>query len=315
MISSVPFALQNGSHSAALFRQAVSSIVPNGGGLVQAGDLAVTQTGTPSMGVVVGVGRAWVPGTNVANFSGTTYSSQAQYFALNDGPVTLTINAADPTNPRIDVVCLTVNDSNYSGTTNSAVLQVITGTPAASPTAPAAPANSLVLAQVSVAANATSITNSNITTTSNPSISPFPSLTHMEINLGQVGANTANTDWGPGTPSQLTGAIDTTRSFNTSNFSFPANDQIQVTSAGIYAVSWKLISLPSGASGFQSFQWAGKSNTYAMSTFPAVSSAYSGQAFLGIPAVYLPANGIIQFVYQTSVAATPGHTLRVTRLR
>jgi hypothetical protein len=159
----VPFALQNGSHSAAIFRQAVSSVVPNTGGIVQAGDLAVTQTGTPSMGVVVGVGRAWVPGTNVANFSGTTYSSQAQYFALNDAPVTLTIASADPTNPRIDIVCLTVNDSNYSGSTNSAVLQVITGTPAASPAAPAAPANSMVLANVSVAANATSVVNANIT--------------------------------------------------------------------------------------------------------------------------------------------------------
>ncbi|MGN6724103.1 MAG: hypothetical protein ACTHJM_15965 [Marmoricola sp.] len=167
-VSQIPFALQNGSHSAALFRQAVSSVVPNGGGLVQTGDLAVTQTGTPSMAVVVGVGRAWVPGTNVANFSGTTYSAQAQYFALNDANVTLTIAAADPTNPRIDIVCLTVNDSQYTGSTNNAALQVITGTPAPTPAAPAAPANTLVLAQVSVAANAPSIINANISAPTTP---------------------------------------------------------------------------------------------------------------------------------------------------
>jgi predicted secreted protein len=46
---------------------------------------------------------------------------------------------------------------------NTWSLAVVTGTPAASPSEPAAPANSIVLAMVSVAALATSITNANIT--------------------------------------------------------------------------------------------------------------------------------------------------------
>lgn len=167
-ISAVPFALQNAAHPANLFRQAVSSLVPNAGGVSQPGDLAVTQTGTPSMAVVVGIGRAWVPGTNTANPGGFNYNSQGQYFAFNDANVTLSLANSDPTNPRIDLVCLTINDSFYSGSTNNAVLQVITGTPAASPVAPTAPANSLSLATVSVAANATSVTNSNISQTNLP---------------------------------------------------------------------------------------------------------------------------------------------------
>jgi hypothetical protein len=142
------------------------------------------------MGVTVGVGRAWVPGTNVANFSGTTYSAQALYFALNDGPVTKTITAADPTNPRIDIVVLQVNDSQYSGATNDAEINVIPGAPAASPTAPTAPANSLVLAQVAVAANATSITNANITAAPPAATKPFA---HMGPTSGAVALSTSPT--------------------------------------------------------------------------------------------------------------------------
>lgn len=160
---SPPFALQNASHSAALFRQAAFSAWRNASGIVGPTDFAVTAQGTPNMSVIVAAGRAWMKGTQVASVSGGNWSTQAAYFGINDAPVTLTIAAADPTNPRIDVICAYVQDAFYSGSTNTLTLGVVTGTPAPSPAAPAAPNNALVLATVAVAANATSITSGNIT--------------------------------------------------------------------------------------------------------------------------------------------------------
>lgn len=155
--------LQNSSqHSAALFRQAFGSLRYQAGA-AHPGDYTVAAQSTPNMSVQVSAGMAWVPGSQVANISGTTWDTQADYFALNDGPVTLTIATADATNPRIDLVYVAVQDSFYAGATNTPVLGVVTGTPAPSPTVPALPANALSLAQVSVVANATSITNSKIT--------------------------------------------------------------------------------------------------------------------------------------------------------
>lgn len=67
----------------------------------------------------------------------------------------LTVATADPTNPRIDLVCATVYDPGTSS--GYSEVQIITGTPASSPTVPSLPANSLALAQVSVPANTTTI--------------------------------------------------------------------------------------------------------------------------------------------------------------
>lgn len=156
-----PYALQNGSHSASLFRAASYSPFL-AGGIVAPSEYAVSAQSTPNMSVQVAGGRAWIPGTQVSNVSGQGFSTQAGYFALNDAPATVTIATANATNPRIDTVYVAVNDSFYSGTNNNAVIGVVTGTPASSPVAPAAPSNSLTLATVAVAANATSITNSNI---------------------------------------------------------------------------------------------------------------------------------------------------------
>jgi hypothetical protein len=165
--SAVPFALQNSSHSADLFRQAVSSLVPPGGGRVTTGDLAVTQTGTPSMNVLIGVGRIWIPGTNVGNVVGGNFSSQAMYYGQNDSAYTASVATSDPVNPRIDVVYAAVQDSQYSGLLNAGVLSVASGAPTSGATypanAPALPANSKALAWITVAANAASITNANIT--------------------------------------------------------------------------------------------------------------------------------------------------------
>jgi hypothetical protein len=106
---------------------------------------------------------------------GTTQANMGVYTAYNDATATAAIATANATNPRIDIVCLTVNDAYYTGSTNNVVINVVTGTPAGSPTVPATPANSVVLAQIAVAANATTITNGNITdvrTTVSTSLTP-----------------------------------------------------------------------------------------------------------------------------------------------
>jgi hypothetical protein len=149
-----PSWLQNGSYTAQNDRLNANATWGTTG-VRRTGDLAVTQSGTPGMSVSVAAG--W--GVIVGNFT----TNVGTYGFYNDGAVTATITTANPTLPRIDLVCITVNDSAYTGSLNSVVVQVVAGTPAASPTVPATPTNSLALARVAVAAGATTILNANIT--------------------------------------------------------------------------------------------------------------------------------------------------------
>jgi hypothetical protein len=105
------------------------------------------------MSVLVQPGSFVVPVTSNPTAGGycSTLASQA----------TLTVATADPSNPRIDVVAAYVNDTGTSG--SSGAVEIITGTAAPTPTAPAAPANSIVLAQVLVPAGSSSVSQGNIT--------------------------------------------------------------------------------------------------------------------------------------------------------
>lgn len=151
-----PSWLQNGQHPAENDRLTTTDAIWYSGGVVDYGDLLVSQQGTPAMGVTVATGRALIKGTQT--------STQGTYIAYNDAPTNVSIASADPTNPRIDLIVVTVQDAYYGGTVNNQVIfQAVTGTPSGSPTPPSAPANSLVLARVAVAANATSIVSGNIT--------------------------------------------------------------------------------------------------------------------------------------------------------
>jgi hypothetical protein len=120
-------------------------------------ELQVTQTGSPSMGVLVRSGLCSIPGTEGAQ--------QGAYGLGNDGDITLAIAASHATLARIDLVIARIRDTAYSGVSDNGTIEVVTGTPAGSPVAPSTPANSLVLAQVAVAGAATTIVNANITDT------------------------------------------------------------------------------------------------------------------------------------------------------
>lgn len=151
-----PSWLQNGSHPAENDRLTTQALWATTG-IIKSTSLAVTQNSPAGMSVLVSSGWAAIVGT--------TQSNMGTYVGYNDATVVLSLTTANPTNPRIDRVCLTVNDAYYTGALNNAVLQVVAGTPAGSPVAPALPANSISLATVAVGAGVTSITTANITDT------------------------------------------------------------------------------------------------------------------------------------------------------
>lgn len=167
-IQATPFVLQGASTGANIFRQAVSSAFVNGG-ILAANELQVLQaTPTANMTVVVSPGRAKIVGTSATAPTGAptgsyTWTTQGMYDVLNDASATLTISAADTSNPRIDLVYIQVQDAFYTGSNSQATLAVATGTPATSPAVPTTPVNAIALAQIAVARNATSVTTSNIT--------------------------------------------------------------------------------------------------------------------------------------------------------
>lgn len=151
-----PSWLQAGSHPAEQDRLLIGALVPQEGA-VSSADLLVHQAATPAMSVLVDAGSAFIK-NDLATWGGT-------YHVVNDAAVTLSIGAANATNPRNDLVVARVRDSQYSGGTNAWDLAVIAGTPAASPVDPSIPADGsyLLLARVRVNAAATSITDAVIT--------------------------------------------------------------------------------------------------------------------------------------------------------
>ena len=77
---------------------------------------------------------------------------------------TLSVAASDPTNDRIDrVIIRTYDDTFDSSGDDFSDLEVITGTPDASPSAPAEPQSSYTIATILVQSTVTAITDSDIT--------------------------------------------------------------------------------------------------------------------------------------------------------
>lgn len=109
---------------------------PIAGFVEAASGTGMAVTGNSNMIPSVAAGNYWVGGIRVVYAGGT-----------------VTLNAAHATLARIDLICAD----------NAGTITAVTGTPAASPTAPFAPENRIILARIAVAAGTTSITNANIT--------------------------------------------------------------------------------------------------------------------------------------------------------
>jgi hypothetical protein len=149
-----PSWLQQGSHPAENDRLTMQAIFTSTG-IIGSGSLAVSANSPAGMSVVVASGWAAILGNYQSNMG--------VYTAYNDASIVGTITTANASNPRIDLVCLTVNDAYYTGSLNNVALNVVAGTPSATPSAPATPTNSIALAQVYVGAAVTQINTGNIT--------------------------------------------------------------------------------------------------------------------------------------------------------
>jgi hypothetical protein len=134
-------------------------------------DPGITSSSTIGLrsGVVGGAGLFVSPGTGmnvavqpgsfvVANSSSATSGGYASTLVSQ---ATLSVAAADPTNPRIDIIVAYVSDVGSSSSFGA--VAIITGTAAPSPSAPSAPANSITLGQLSVPAGTSTITSGLIT--------------------------------------------------------------------------------------------------------------------------------------------------------
>lgn len=125
-------------------------------GYVDEPDFLVKATVTPSMQVTVAPGHAIIDGDQDP-------SAQGSYIVAPPDTKTLTHDAADPTNPRIDTVGIQVWDNDFDGSGNYTWDRLIVkGTPAPSPSVPTPPANWMPLANVTIGAGVASITQDKI---------------------------------------------------------------------------------------------------------------------------------------------------------
>ena len=225
------FNLNNGSadpfgHLLVLARQLNGNVIEG---------MKVIQNTSANMTVLVGAGSALIP-------TGTYPTSFAYHVAnTNNSGESVTVTTANTSNPRIDTIVAYVNTSatiTSSPSNNPGVLvhADVAGTPASSPSAPSGAtiqsaigaANPyIVLANVLVGANVTSIVNSNITdlrlfTTSH---NPYA----FRVYEGAGFTNTAST---------FTKIPYNTRTFDTlSNFDITTNHRYTATAAGNYHFS------------------------------------------------------------------------------
>lgn len=190
-----PSWLQNGSHPAENDRLSMQAIFATTG-IIGSSSLAVTANSPVGMSVRVASGWAAIVGSSQTNMG--------VYTVYNDATTVLTVSASSPTLPRIDRVVVTVQDAYYSGAFNDVIFQVIAGTPASSPVAPATPANSISLATIAVAATATQINTGDITDTRTTVTTNLPVGDITEVAAG-TGISVTN-----GTGPIPTVAIDST---------------------------------------------------------------------------------------------------------
>lgn len=141
-----PLWQQAGSYPATVDRRLLGALWPTGG----VTGMAVTAAGA-SMNLNIAIGAAAVPDATVTG---------AAYLCPSDAVESVTLAAAPPSGQdRIDVVTVQPRE----GANNDWIVNVVQGTPAASPVAPTVPAGQLALAQVRVTGGSASVSQAQIT--------------------------------------------------------------------------------------------------------------------------------------------------------
>lgn len=128
--------------------------------LISADDFECTAAGT-DMNVDVDLGIAYVENDDWSRATSVTRFWRVE----SDEVEEVTLDAADVSQDRIDLIVLRINDAASADdeASNVATVDKVTGTAAASPTAPTVPDDAIKLAEVYVSAAVTTVSNSDIT--------------------------------------------------------------------------------------------------------------------------------------------------------
>ncbi|KAK1184892.1 hypothetical protein B7755_046520 [Streptomyces sp. NBS 14/10] len=111
------------------------------------GGLQLTGTAATGMQAKLSPGQVWIAGTSTG--------SQGGYPVTVDSDTLLTVADGHASLPRVDALVVRVYDNDYDGLGKyEATLELLQGTPAGSPTAPAVPKNAELLYEIAVPAGA-----------------------------------------------------------------------------------------------------------------------------------------------------------------
>lgn len=300
---------------------------------------------TPST-VLTATSTTWTLGPCAAMIDPGATTHQGMYGWSSDANIAGTVTAADVTNPRKDIVYIQVNDSSAgdgSGATTAPVLY-LAGTPAVTPVAPTLPARSFLLGTISVpiagVGSPTVVLNSARFAAAGAPLPVYslderdlipdkydglivqrrdiPSkptetwdgtiwlgnVRHVEMSYASASVPN-NTAWGPGI-----GSIDAARSLYSSFATMPANDEIEVSHAGVYSLTWYMVI-------------AGAVSTPVFAAVNRGAERVFGQQFasgfentIAIPSVHMNAGERFKLIMvQTSGSARDvTHKVRVTRV-
>lgn len=153
MLINPPTWTQNGKYTAEQDRRLVGSIVRTEG-VANASSL-VPKVVANSRAVSIGSGGAYINGDYGKSGGG------GMYFSYNDGAYEVAIPSAGSLS-RYDLIVLRIYDSSVSGSVNEARIEVISGTPAASPRIPSVPLSAIAIAAVRVNKGTTGVQSSDL---------------------------------------------------------------------------------------------------------------------------------------------------------